>query len=62
MMSAAYAPTLAYYRRPLLAGVIGLPVAGCLYTAMTVSSAWRYLIGRGGRWKDRHYESLVQRP
>ena len=62
LMSLAYTPTLAYYRRPPLLGVIGLPLAGLLYTAMTVSSAWRHLAGRGGRWKDRHYESLTQRP
>jgi len=32
-----------------------LPVAGVLYTAMTVSSAWRHARGRGGAWKGRTY-------
>ena len=32
-----------------------LPVAGVLYTAMTVSSAWRHARGRGGIWKGRTY-------
>jgi len=32
-----------------------LPVAGVLYTAMTVSSAWHHWRGRGGAWKGRTY-------
>jgi len=32
-----------------------LPAAGVLYTAMTVSSAWRHWRGRGGAWKGRTY-------
>jgi len=32
-----------------------LPLAGVLYTAMTVSSAWRHRTGRGGAWKGRTY-------
>ena len=32
-----------------------LPVAGALYTAMTISSAWRHARGRGGAWKGRTY-------
>jgi len=32
-----------------------LPVAGVLYTGMTVSSAWRHWRGRGGAWKGRTY-------
>ncbi len=32
-----------------------LPVAGALYTAMTVSSAWRHATGRSGMWKGRPY-------
>lgn len=30
-----------------------LPWAGLLYSAMTVSSAWRHATGRGGAWKGR---------
>ncbi len=51
-MAAAYAPTLALYGQPAAAG-LALPAAAALYTAMTVSSAWRYWRGRGARWKGR---------
>ena len=30
-----------------------LPLAGVLYVAMTVDSAWRHATGRGGAWKGR---------
>jgi hopene-associated glycosyltransferase HpnB len=30
-----------------------LPVAGILYSAMVVDSAWRHATGRGGAWKGR---------
>ena len=32
-----------------------LPLAGVLYTLMTLSSAWRHVRGRGGAWKGRTY-------
>lgn len=48
----SYLPTLRLYRRPAGAALL-LPVAGLLYTAMTVDSAWRHWRGRGGRWKGR---------
>jgi len=54
MQSAAVVPTLRLYRRsPLLAPL--LPVAGTLYSLMTLSSAWRHTRGRGGGWKGRVY-------
>jgi hopene-associated glycosyltransferase HpnB len=54
-MSVAYAPTLRYHglglwRAPLLA------LAGLLYTAMTVDSARRHALGKGGAWKGRSYD------
>ncbi len=53
-MALAYAPTLRLYRqRPL--GALALPVAGMLYTAMTIDSARRHAAGRGGTWKGRTF-------
>ena len=54
LMSASFVPMLqhhgvGWWTAPLL------PVAGVLYTAMTVSSAWRHTRGRGGAWKGRTY-------
>ena len=52
LMAFAAWPTYRLYReapwRPLL-----LPLAGLLYTAMTVDSAWQHIRGRGGLWKGR---------
>jgi hopene-associated glycosyltransferase HpnB len=53
-MMASYVPTLRLYDRPIWWGLL-LPVAGLLYTCMTVASAYRALAGGGPRWKDRHY-------
>jgi hopene-associated glycosyltransferase HpnB len=50
----AYAPTLRLYGQHRL-GAFALPFAGGLYTAMTVDSARRHLIGRGGGWKGRTF-------
>jgi len=54
LMAASFVPMLqhhgvGWWTAPLL------PVAGVLYTAMTVSSAWRHIRGRGGAWKGRTY-------
>jgi len=52
LMSAAYFPVLLYYRRsPLWAPL--LPLSAAFYTAATVWSAWRWLLGAGGEWKGR---------
>lgn len=54
MQSLAHVPTLRLYGRgPFLAP--SLPVAGTLYSLMTLSSAWRHRRGRGGGWKGRVY-------
>ncbi|HEX3468272.1 MAG TPA: glycosyltransferase [Candidatus Elarobacter sp.] len=53
-MAVAYAPTLRLYRRPPL-GALALPLAGALYTAMTLDSARRHHQGRGGGWKGRTF-------
>jgi hopene-associated glycosyltransferase HpnB len=52
LMALAYGPTLALYSRPRVAAVL-LPVAGFLYTLMTVDSALRHWRERGGEWKGR---------
>lgn len=58
-MLLTYTPTLIYYRRSLLWGLI-LPIIGTLYLAMTWTSAHRYWQGERASWKDRHYESNTQ--
>ncbi len=60
-MAVSYAPTLRLYGRSALQGV-ALPLAACLYTAMTVSSALRHWQGRGGAWKGRTYSDLSKEP
>ncbi len=54
VMSAAYAPTVRSYRQPWWRALT-LPVAGVIYTAMTIDSARRHARGRGGTWKGRDF-------
>ena len=52
LMALSYLPVLRLYRlSPLRAPC--LPVIALLYTAMTVDSARRHRMGRGGEWKGR---------
>jgi hopene-associated glycosyltransferase HpnB len=52
IMSVTYLPMLRLYRlSPLRAPT--LPLIAAMYAAMTISSAWRHLRGRGGAWKGR---------
>jgi len=52
LMTLSYLPVLRLYRlSPLRAPC--LPVVALLYTAMTVDSARRHRMGRGGEWKGR---------
>jgi hopene-associated glycosyltransferase HpnB len=53
-MMASYVPTLRLYGQPVWWALL-LPLAGLLYTCMTVASAYRTLAGAGPHWKDRHY-------
>ena len=53
-ITASYAPTLGFYRRPAVAGLL-LPVAASLFVVMTLDSARRWRHGEGGRWKGRSY-------
>ena len=52
LMGIAYRPTLRLYCLLPWRGLV-LPVAACLYTIMTVVSAFLFLSGSGGMWKDR---------
>ncbi len=51
-MTVAFRPTLRLYGEPATLGLL-LPMAGLLYTLMTLDSARRHWQGRGGRWKGR---------
>jgi hopene-associated glycosyltransferase HpnB len=52
LMTAAYLPTVVYYRQPALAALT-LPLAALLYLGMTIDSARRHWWGSGSRWKGR---------
>ncbi len=55
-MALSYFPTLKFYGRSVI-WVLGLPLIGMLYLAMTWNSALRYFRGERARWKDRSYDS-----
>lgn len=54
LMALSFVPILRHQQAPLWQARL-LPVAGILYTAMTISSALRHATGRGGMWKGRPY-------
>lgn len=54
LMLYAYRPTWTLYRGDDPA-ILLLPLAALLYTAMTVDSMRRHLLGKGGAWKGRTY-------
>jgi hopene-associated glycosyltransferase HpnB len=51
----SYLPTLQFYRQSI-AWALALPLIATLYLAMTWSSAIRFWIGAGSRWKGRLYK------
>ncbi len=59
IMVQLYAPTLTFYNQSFWRAFC-LPVAGLLFTLMTISSAFNHWRGRGGAWKGRSY-SLTER-
>jgi hopene-associated glycosyltransferase HpnB len=61
IMAAAEAPTLRIYGLPAWRGLL-LPVAALLYTGMTVDSAVRHWLGKGGSWKGRHHRPSAAGP
>ncbi|MBE7384213.1 MAG: glycosyltransferase [Leptolyngbya sp. SIO1E4] len=57
LMAGAYWPTLRLYGgNPLLA--LALPLIALLYTLMTLDSARRHWVGKGGAWKGRVYSDI----
>ncbi len=52
VMSATIWPTLRYYGQSTALAPL-LPIAACLYCAMTLDSALAHMRGRGGAWKGR---------
>ena len=54
LMSLTYSPTIIYHRVPII-WAITLPLAGLLYTSMTLDSALRHLRNKGSGWKGRTY-------
>jgi len=57
IMTLTYVPMLRFYGVAPVAALL-LPVVAALYLAMTVDSARRHAVGRGGAWKGR----VAQRP
>ncbi len=54
LMAASFVPILKHHGVGRSTALL-LPLAGVLYTAMTLSSAWQHVRGRGGAWKGRTY-------
>jgi hopene-associated glycosyltransferase HpnB len=52
LMALAYWPTARLYKQPAWMA-LSLPAAATLFTLMTIDSARRHWLGRGGLWKDR---------
>ena len=50
----SYQRTLRFYDHPVWKSV-SLPLAASIYMAMTIDSARRHWLGKGGRWKGRSY-------
>jgi hopene-associated glycosyltransferase HpnB len=55
IMIGTFRPTLTLYDMPL-GWSLALPLAAVLYTLMTIDSARRAWLGRGGFWKGRNFE------
>jgi len=54
LMTVLYLPMLQYSALGAWRAIL-LPLVACLYSAMTVSSAFRHYRGRGAAWKGRSY-------
>lgn len=52
-------PTLDLYERSAVWGIF-IPIAGFLYTLMTLDAARRHYQGQGGAWKGRTYTSTAK--
>ena len=58
-MAISYQPTLRFYRLSPFWALL-MPFIGCLYLAMTWSSAISYYGGRSGSWKGRTYKRNIE--
>jgi len=56
LMALCLAPTLRFYRRPLVGG-FAMPAIAAAYVGFTIASALQHWRGRGGSWKGRLYEA-----
>jgi hopene-associated glycosyltransferase HpnB len=54
LMACSFIPIVRWYRLSILYFLM-LPIAGLLYTSMTLDSAWRYWRRSEGQWKGRRY-------
>ena len=61
LMAFAFVPTLRLYHQPLLFAP-AVPLAGLLYSLMTLDSAVAYWRGRGGAWKGRTLAGIENNP
>jgi len=52
MMALAFAPTLRFYRLPVIQG-LALPLVAAAYVGFTMQSAMQFWRGEGGMWKGR---------
>jgi hopene-associated glycosyltransferase HpnB len=57
IMSVTYLPMLRLSKLSALRAPT-LPLIATMYAAMTITSAWRHLRGRGGAWKGRVFQDL----
>ena len=57
-MMLSYLPTLKFYGMSSW-WTLAMPLIGILYLAMTWTSAFRYLLGKGSEWKGRAYTMNV---
>ncbi len=55
LMTRTFFPTVRYYGVPVWTAPI-LPLTALLYTLMTIDSARRFVLGRGGMWKGRTFQ------
>lgn len=60
IMGAIYAPTVRFYRQPLMTAFF-LPAVALFYVSATLESAVRYWTGRGGSWKGRNQAAAASR-
>jgi len=57
LMALSFLPILRHQRSGVGQALL-LPIAGILYTGMTISSAWRHVTGRSGMWKGRPFSGM----